>query len=555
MKKDNHIDRKKIIGVILGILTIFRIIMLSKEAVYLHNSPHDDDLMVYMAMNLDSGEWLGKYSQFTLLKGVSFPIFLVMIHRLGIPYIVAVVMFYIAACAVFIYALRPVVKSDITRAICYILLLFNPGLGSMGGLQRVYLSTIVGPLCLLIFAGVFSMFVFHDNLRKMIKWSLLTSISLAFLWQTKDDAIWIIPFVIVAMIVTIVLAVKKFGKTQKSILAVIICLLPFTMISFFNIAISTINYTKYDTYVTREIDEGNYADLISKMYSVKDDDDIDYVSVSRNKLDTLYSISPTLALIKDSIDNQMQYWDRFDRNPGDGEVEDGWFMFMLRDAMADSGLYNDARMMNMFCQKVIDEIDGAATDNEIEMENSFLSKARLSPWKASYTGKIPSTLLDLFVYTIKYEDCEPAEYSPTEYNEKQKYERFLYSTAKFNNNEYYNVNENRPISIVCKIYSVVSPVLFIISFIIFAWKLINSIFMRKKRQKKSDGRLLLLQTGIFLSWLVLLGGLTYTQLTAFDVHNSTYFVAGYILNIMFICISFATCFDAKNICDTQDGTE
>lgn len=158
-------------------------------------------------MSIYRGEWLGDYSQYTLLKGVAFPLFLDIIHFLGIPYIVAITLLYIGACFIFVYAMKPVIHSDWLRFIIYCAQLFNPGLSSPGGAQRIYLTTIVAPEVLIVFAGFFSMYSYHDQRKELLKWALLTGITLAIMWQTKDDSIWIMPFAIVATVI-IVLSVR-----------------------------------------------------------------------------------------------------------------------------------------------------------------------------------------------------------------------------------------------------------------------------------------------------------------------------------------------------------
>lgn len=538
-----HMSKKKnVIFWCLIILTIIRLVMLIKEPVIFMVSPHDDDLMINMAMNIDIGDWLGQYSQYTLLKGMGFPLFLVIIHKLGIPYVMAIAGLYILASMVFVYSLRPIIKSDVLLIFCYILLLFNPGINSMGGIQRVYLSTVVSPEVLLIFSSIFSMYIFRENIKKLLKWSLIASITLAFMWQTKDDGIWIMPFVIVATIITITLLIKKNGRTSKSYISVLICIMPFVGLFWFNTIISSINYVKYGTYVTREIDEGNYAELIGTLYSVESDDDIDYVSVSSNKLKRIYSISPTLRSIHSEIDEQIKIWDRYDRHPGDGEVEDGWFMFMLRDAMAEKGYFEDAKKMNEFCKNVIVEINNAEQNNLIGINKTFFSNARLSPWKKEYLNKLVEEIRNSLFFTISFSDCYPEFYSHTTSNPRQSYERFIYSTANFEDNIYFHMDENDLFFYTGELYSILSPFLFALAMVIYILELIKYTLDRIKHREK-DHSILLFQSAIILSLIVLLLGMSYTHITAFSIYSSTYFVAPYVLCLMFEAISISAYFN------------
>ena len=51
--------------------------------------------MINIGNSLLSKKWLGTYDQFTLVKGMMFPLFLAISHYIGIPYTVATICLYI----------------------------------------------------------------------------------------------------------------------------------------------------------------------------------------------------------------------------------------------------------------------------------------------------------------------------------------------------------------------------------------------------------------------------------------------------------------------------
>ena len=58
------------------------------------------------------------------------------------------------------------------------------------------------------------------------------------------------------------------------------------------------------------------------------------------------------SLIKEHLESSLNGWDLCDRNPGDNEVEDGWFWWALKGAVANAGYYDTAVNSDNFYKKV-----------------------------------------------------------------------------------------------------------------------------------------------------------------------------------------------------------
>ncbi len=72
---------------------------------------HDDGLFIKLGMYLAEGQWLGPFSQFTLMKGPGYPAFLAVAHWLGISVTLAHALFHCLAVTVFTVVLHRFVKS------------------------------------------------------------------------------------------------------------------------------------------------------------------------------------------------------------------------------------------------------------------------------------------------------------------------------------------------------------------------------------------------------------------------------------------------------------
>ena len=307
----------------------------------------DDDMMVEMAKSIRAGKWLGNYTSNTLVKGPVFPIILAIINYFGFSYIGTMNLIYTIACIYFIYTIKDVLKSKKALIFLYLILLFNPVSYAWWTLQRVYRNGITLAQVLIIIGSLFAMYRRRDEkAKKMLPFSIIGGITLATLWLTREDGIWILPFTMAVIVLTIVLIIIKAKKEKINIkeigAKVFIAILPLIILVVSLNTIRFINQKNYGVFVYNEINDGYFGKVIKTIYSVKTDEDIKYVTATRKKMNLLYENSETLNSIKDEMEKALNLWDLSDRNPKDTQVEDGWFWWALKDAAENAGMYENA---------------------------------------------------------------------------------------------------------------------------------------------------------------------------------------------------------------------
>ena len=59
-----------------ALISILKLWLLGPQEILSRSSPHDDTLFVGLALNILQGDWLGSYTQFTLMKGSGYPLFI-----------------------------------------------------------------------------------------------------------------------------------------------------------------------------------------------------------------------------------------------------------------------------------------------------------------------------------------------------------------------------------------------------------------------------------------------------------------------------------------------
>lgn len=305
------------------------------------NQGYDDDMMVEMAKNIRAGNWLGNYNSNILVKGPVFPTILAIINYFGLSYISTMNIIYTIACIFFIYVLKDIFKSKKSLFATYLVLLFNPVSYAFWTLQRVYRNGITLAQVLFVIGSFFAIYQRREkSVKRILPFSIIGGITLATLWLTREDGIWILPFVLVVVAINLVSVVIQYLKNNKKelkkinwsefISKSIVVILPI-IILFTSLHITrAINYKKYGVYVYNEINDGYFGKVIKIIYSIKTDEDIQYVTATRNKINILYESSETLNSIKPELEASMDAWANNDRHPGDMQVEDGWFWWALK---------------------------------------------------------------------------------------------------------------------------------------------------------------------------------------------------------------------------------
>lgn len=549
--KNNNFEIKKFLFFVF-VLGIIKQILVSHIPIYaITTGAIDDHLMVRTANNLLTLKWLGAYDNLTLVKGPFFPFFLAVSNFIGISYIDMVTVTYTLASAIFVIAIHKIFQSKYPLYFIFLILLFNPISYSWDAVQRVYRNSITAGQVLFIFSGYFALYLRRaEPIKKLIPWALCSTLGLVTFWFTREDAIWIVPFIVVVTIIAsimILFAKPRNWKMARNKIALFF--VPCIGILFFTIVISSINFMVYGVYMTNELNEGNFPKALQAMYSVKDDTPVPYVSVSRNKLEKLYEVSPTLHSIKDTFDQRYTFWSACGRNQNNGEIEDGWFFWALRESAQIEGYHIDAKTAQIFYGSIYDEIMQAINNNQLETQPTMPS-ALMSPWRKGYMPKILETMGEEIRYITSF-DKITTELTPSVSNDQVETDYFEGLT----NNKAIDSETEKQIwtvryrqryvdrlNFITKIYQITgtfAAVAGVLSYMIITVFYIVGI--RKRDYKYQDTWLIL--TGILGSFLVLIGGVAYSHVSAFPSIFYPYLAGAYPLVIAFWTIAVAKLVD------------
>lgn len=508
---------------------------------------YDDGMMVDMAVNIRAGNWLGDYTSNVLVKGPFFPFLLAVINLFGCSYINVMNLIYVLACIYFVYTIKDVFKSKISLGFVYLLLLFNPVSYAFWTLQRVYRNGITLAQVLIIIGSMFACYQRREKkASSMLPFAIIGGLTLASLWLTREDGIWILPFILVVIVLLIISILLKNRENQKIqwnqnvITKLIVAILPMLILFISLQAVKLVNYANYGIYAYNEINDGYFGKVIKTMYRVDTGENIQYVTVTRDKIKLLYENSPTLRTIEPELEEMLNAWDYNDRNPGDTQVEDGWFWWALKGAVENAGKYENAQMSNEFYQKVYDELQEAIKQGKLKTGMSMPSTL-MSPWKKEYFMQLPIEMAKTSYFIANFNDVETvngaSEANARKFNGitndlsiEPMPEGKQDELAKYTEKYVERLNN------IGKVYQHLGFVITGVSILAY---LVITIKLIKAKEKKIMIDLWLLLTGIGCSLLVLIAGVSYNHITACYSRYYMYLSGAYPLLIAFWGISIS----------------
>ena len=380
---------------------------------------HDDWIMVHLADTLRNGQWLGEYNDLTLTKGMFFPLYLAVINFLHLSYLNVTALLYTVSCMIFVYALRPLVKKYRYSMLLYLALLWNPVSYSVQAFQRVYRNSISYIQVLLIFGGLLALWLRRkEPVKKQFLWLLTAAVGMVTFFYTREDAIWVEPFLIVFVLVylgSMFLLWKKERAKEYAVKAALV-LLPFFCIWGAGRLIARENYSHYNIRLTNELQKGGFAEMYKSMMAVKPEEDIPGVTMTREKVARMCDECPTLKKLEPYIRSSRLYWAGSEENEKDWEVRDGWVFWIFRTALEQAGYYTDGETVNQVCLQIRDELETAMDEGRLTRQATMPS-TYMSPWRKGYLGDLFGALGKAIGYTATYDEMKTLVYLYSEPDE------------------------------------------------------------------------------------------------------------------------------------------
>lgn len=438
----------------------------------------DDFLMVRYAESMLQGLWLGEFRGATLTKVVGYSAYLAIMSKLGIPYSLGNTVFYCLCVLLFCVALYKLFPNLYVAFFMYVYLLFSPIMFNKDAIQKIYRAGFQSSVTLLLIAaiiGVYGTILRGQHVVKTILWSILASVSLTVFWFTKEDGIWLVPFVVCGLgIAAVVLftggnkpsagygvwsgtgagggdgfgrgrnkpsgsfggigagsgrgrnkplagAGAGFGgraaRSKAYVITCCICfVLPAVSLLAASFAIRFTNNRHYGEFAVTDRNDTYYSKVMSDLYHIDDGQQPLLIWLSRDGLEKAFEVSPALAETKPYIDGMYQgSW----AVTTDGEMHGDGIYWALREAVEANGLYEKGgAVVNEYYKKVHEELTAGFEDGRLpkDTKSIYISSGGRGMTKEEileyFLAKFPEMVKVLLKYSLNVTAASPAEGDP-----------------------------------------------------------------------------------------------------------------------------------------------
>jgi len=541
-KKISELLNKNRLIIFMLVLIVVKQLLVIGLPLFAHaGAGHDDRLMINMANSLVNGEWLGEYSDKTLVKGLFFPLFLVVNNYLWIPYTLSIPGVYSIACIVFVFGIKDLFQTEFPLYLIFAALIFNPISFGDETFLRVYRNSLTAAQVLIVSGSMFAVYLNrHKKSRVQLFWAITGGLGLASLWHTREDGIWIIPLVFGVIIITgISILLESDLQFKKKASKVIITVIPVGMLLLSTMLISSINNTHYGVYTNNEINKSDFTKAIKMIYSVQPSEDVFRASVPRSTVEKIYKVSPSLSQIRVELDSSLDRWSWYEEDAKVRQVEDGFFVWALREAVANSGYYEDAVKAKVFYKNVAQELEKAFESGKL-IERPTMPSALMSPWRDAYLEKLPIAFFDAMDYVAGFKAIEITMTDSFDdgHNGILLFEEMTNSQAYRSGDRIGLINQIRltVLNGVIGVYQFFGNIIFIAALI--SYGVITLLTMMGRWRKKYlvlDCWLIL--SALLFSAAVLAVGVAYTDISAYVAISYWYLAGAYPLVVVFNAIA------------------
>lgn len=382
-------------------LTLGSLLLTTGQKIMAFDSSYDDILFLFRAKDLQAFRWLGHYNHMTLIKGMFYPLWIAVVHMAGIPLIISQHILYIFACIVTVIALSPWLQSSGMKIFLYSFLLLNPMSFDFPA-TRVLREGIYPSLTLLVVACSFALISRIDRTTKDIaKWSVGLGVSLSAFWLTREEGIWITPFLIIILGVASILLWRKKPVQWPKI--VVLGALPFTILAISLGTVATVNKLSYGIFSTVEFKNSDFLDAYGALSRVKPSHLNPYYPVQKETREKIYSVSATFGELKPFLEGQVGAAWTATSCTGLGLCDDiggGCFVWALREAVAASGHYESGKSAIGYYRRLASEINAACENGRLDC---LPPRSTMMPvWHDEYNRPFVNAVIDSTVFLSKF---------------------------------------------------------------------------------------------------------------------------------------------------------
>lgn len=344
------------------------IAVVSVQPIRVLDAPYDDRLFFSEAVHIANGEWLGPYTDITLIKGPGYPIFLALCHIMGLPVLLAERLFYGFFCLVCVICLGQVIRRRAVLLAMYVLLLFSPGIFETPHATRIYRDGIYPALTGMILVCAFALVLRRKwSLKQQLPWSIGLGVSLAFFWLTREEGMWLAPSITLLLAGAWIAGMRdkpSRGWRTISLIAISLGIWGAALLS-----VSLINRHYYGFFGVVETKAKPLEAAYGALVRVKPEHEDRYIPVPRDARVRIYSVSRAFAQLEPYLEGSVGAdWQNtselFERRTHGG-IAGGWFIFALRESVMRAGFDENPKQEMEFYRRLARQVNAACDSGKL----------------------------------------------------------------------------------------------------------------------------------------------------------------------------------------------
>ncbi len=389
---------------LLVIVKLWLVSYLRLSALYLE---YDDYLYLQQAEQIISGNWLGPFTNLTLLRGPFYPLFIAINFWLGTPFLFLEQALYCLSAICLIFALKPLCKSKLLLLLIFALVLFNPMTYTAWNMTRISRAGIFPAMTILVLSGAIGMLAnYAASFKKLLLWAIGLGVALTAFWLTRDQGILMVPGLLVLLAAAVILIWLRKPDDWKGRLA--IYLLPVGIWAVLLTAVATVNLIYYKKFCIVEMHTPEFNAAYGALSRVKHKRFVYQVPVPKETRLRIYEVSPAFAELRPYLEGRVgERWAGFANLPNH---EIPAIFNALLDAAAAAGYYKDASTAADYYKRLAREVNEACDSGGLECIGKRNTMA--PPWEKEYWPIVTKDIFMGMQQVVMFKEFKPkSDYS------------------------------------------------------------------------------------------------------------------------------------------------
>ena len=349
---------------------------------FLIHQIHDTQIFLNQATHLLEGNWLGPYSEYTLMKGPATPIWIAVMNFLGIPLLTSHNLLYLGMCILLMTAFKRFTSNNGFALFVYVLALFGPFTFDYGAIASAFREMLHQPLVLGLIAV--SMIVFADfvqSRRVQNGYLILFGVMFWLFWNNREEGIWIVPWLTwLLAVMAAYLAIERSSVNRWRSIRVLsrVVLVPVVIWGFGTLALAWKNYSEYGAFTVVELKTAQFQRAFGGLIGIEAETWRPYHAAQRDVLDKLYNLPSGSELNIDDKDSDSRK-----------SIHSLMLPWTFRSAVANAGYYaQGGQSVLAFYDRIGREIEDACNTGEFNCAKPMFGL--FPPWHENYPHRLKS---------------------------------------------------------------------------------------------------------------------------------------------------------------------